>query len=144
MRLPRRASGNLENGGGDGNLEVDGVDDDEGTVDVVDVDDVNGIGGAVADSMAGVVSSTQGLKARLRTMTTEHVGSMAMVQRGGTGAMFNLARQRLPTSGFRPIWCRMRSRSVVWVFGMQEADAGVGSKQQAWPPGLGRPPAWRG
>ena len=58
MRLPRRASGNLENGG------VDGVGDDEGTADVVDVDDVDGIGGAVKDSMAGVMSSTQGLKAR--------------------------------------------------------------------------------
>ena len=64
MRLPRRASGNLENGGGNGDVDVDGVGDDEGTADVVDVDDVNGIGGAVADSMADVVLSTQGLKAR--------------------------------------------------------------------------------
>ena len=108
MRLPRRASGKVENGGDDGDVEVDGVGvgDDEGTADVVDVDDVAGIGGAVADFMAEVLSSSQGWTqggARLRSMAIEHVGSMAMVQRDGTPAVFNLARQRLPTSVFHPI-----------------------------------------
>ena len=63
MRLPRRASGNVKNGGGDGDVDVEGVSDGGGTAGVVEVDDVDGIGGAVADSMADVVSSTQGLKA---------------------------------------------------------------------------------
>ena len=64
MRFPRRASGKVENGGGDVDVEVDGVGDDEGSADGVEVDDVDGIGGAVADSMANVVSSTRGLKAQ--------------------------------------------------------------------------------